>query len=169
MSEPLTPLSGEFEKLKSALGFITPPGYSELSRVHIDSNDTDFNTMLHSYVDTYLATQELPQNDLSDVYPFRGILVSVAQIYYERQSLRKTCSASDRAHNYQYKEYLRTVDEDMRFLKEPPNEHMDHLLLGVGVRLENFPDPKLVRFNTNIMQVLGKIDPNISALYKSTK
>ncbi len=167
-ADPLTPLTVDFEKLKSGLGFVDLPEADALLAGRLDLDDHSFNEMMAGYTHTYQHQNALPQHDLSDVYPYRGILVNVAQIYYERQYFRPTRGASDRARNYQYKEYLRTVDEDMRFLNEPSNEHLDKLLIETGVKLPQFPDLRLVRFNTNIMRVLSKIDPNIAALYKNT-
>jgi|GEM_PF-4748321 len=165
-SGPLTPLSDEFEKMKSALGFLEPIGAEQLLAPRLIASEALFNLMVTDYVHENLLQHPVQQHETSDVYPYRGVLVSVAKIYYERQYFRQQRhSEADRARNYQYKEYLRTVHDDMRWLNEPSNEHMDALLSGTGTRDPILPDPPLVRFNTNIMRVLGKIDHNIAPLY----
>jgi hypothetical protein len=165
-SGPLTPLTDEFEKMKSALGFLEPLGAEELLAPRLIASEALFNVMVTDYVTANLVQHPTVQHEVSDVYPYRGILVSVAKIYYERQYFRPNYHGpADRARNYQYKEYLRTIFDDMRALDEPSNEHMDALLLGTGVRHPRLPDSPLVQFNTNVMRVLGKIDHNVAPLY----
>src|ERR1700756_1357730 len=82
---PLTPLSDEFEKMKSALGFLEPIGAEELLAPRLIASEALFNVMVTDYVHANLEQHPVQQHEVSDVYPYRGILVSVAKIYYERQ------------------------------------------------------------------------------------
>lgn len=166
-----TPLTDEFEKLKSDLGFVKPEAPIPTIEERTELSHVQFDLMTRVYVNNWLEETK-PVQTGTDITPYRSILVNVAQLYYERQYFRPDRhTAADRARDYEYKEYLRTVDDDIRYLGEPSNPHLDSLLRGTDRYYDMFPKhtPTRALFRTNILRVLTKIDPNIAALYNHQK
>ena len=161
------PLYNDFEKLKREIGFVEPPGAHELLERYLTAPEDEFNHMIRKYVDLCVTQYEPRQTHNWDVYAFRGILVSISQIYFERYNRPGIPHDSIyRARKHESGHYLKTVDDDMMLRNEPSNPHLDHLLLEMGVDSPVLPKTRPHPFKTNIIQILGKIDPNIAELYR---
>ena len=164
-SSPPYPLYTDYEKLKFELGFIEPEGSEQILAERHDMDEKSFDTMIRQYVDACMAHYQPRQADNWDIREFRGIFVSVSQLYFERYCKPGLPhDANYRAKMHECKHYLRTVDEDLHWHQEPANPHLDRLLLELKVDLPNLPKPKPIRFNTNIIDILSRIDPNLAAL-----
>lgn len=163
------PLSDKFQKLESELGFVAPPDAEILLANRLLLPDQDFSAMMRVYVDSYLNSCPAEPDPRSEVYEFRGILANLAHIYYERYMDKREHGKREIHLEHVHREYLRTIEEDIRYLNEPPNETLDSMLVELGVYLPRFPKPKLVRdlFNTNVMHILSKIDTNIAPIWQS--
>lgn len=164
-----SPLSLDFEKVKSAFGFVEPCDQVDGQHGECNSSVEQFNRNVRDYIGAWSLSSPIVQHESSDVFAYRGILVAVAQLYYEHDNAHPGSSSDHKARRYQTREYLSVVYDDMRFLNEPPSEHLDKLLYDFGIKDPRLPDPKLVRFSTNIMTVLRKIDHNLEPLFTRTK
>jgi len=165
----LFPLSLQFQKFESDLGFVAPTNAEELLADRLAVSDSDFELLMRNYVDECLRSHSAEPHPTSEVYEFRGILANLAHIYYERYTDKLERGKRDTHLEYVCNEYLRTIDEDLRYLNEPAIDQLDDLMVELRVTLPNFPKPSVKRgiFKTNVIQVLSKIDRNISPLWKS--
>lgn len=134
-----------------------------------DASEQDFQVLMKLYLTEYLRSNANNPHPKSEVYQFRGILAHLSQIYYERSMHKRDLGLQDRHLEHVYREYLRTIDEDIRYLNETENETLDNLMLEIGISLPGFRKPTVARdlFNTNTIHILSKIDPNIAQLWKS--
>lgn len=164
-----TPVSDRYEKLERDLGFVAPLDTDNQLEYRLAVGDQDFKKMMSSYVDAYMIEHPSQPHEGSEVYEYRGILVKLSQLYYERSQHLRRLGMKDIHHDYVSKEYLRTVCDDMVTLEDPIDENFIALLEATGVKHPVLAMPKPVKFETNTIHILSKIDPAISGLWKAIK
>lgn len=142
-----------FRKLKADLGFLPPVVTDNKLDRRLVENDTAFDEMIRDYVGAWMAEQEYIPHVDDDITPFRGLLVAVAELYYERQYGRRPV---DKPRSHLYREYLRAVEEDLRDQGDP---------VSLGSDLANMYNRHAQThrqlFGTNVMRILVKMDPNL--------